>query len=64
MHGFRLAPGKSFSMALGLVATTSPSAGSPGMVIRYHDSAGSYVLVDHFLMAIAATNPQCDKALR
>jgi hypothetical protein len=33
------------------------------MVIRYHDSAGSYVADDHFVMAIAESDRECDKAL-
>jgi hypothetical protein len=53
VHGFRLAPGKSFNMALGVSATGGPLARSPGMVIYYHDPAGRYVVVDHFAMIIA-----------
>jgi hypothetical protein len=53
VHGFRLAPGKSFQMVLGVVATGGRLARSPGMVIHYHDPAGRYVAVDHFAMIIA-----------
>ena len=63
VHGFRLAAGKSVNMVLGTVATTMPLARSPGMVIRYHDSAGSYVADDHFVMAIAGSDRECEKAL-
>jgi hypothetical protein len=52
-HGFRLAPGKSFQMVLGVAATGGPLARSPGMVIYYHDPAGRYMAVDHFAMIIA-----------
>jgi hypothetical protein len=60
VHGFRLAPGKSFNMVLGVLATTgTPCARSPGMVIYYHDPAGSYVVVDHFAMAIEVGKRDC-----
>ena len=61
VHGFHLAPGKSFNMVLGVVAATgTPCARSPGMVIYYHDSAGSYVVDDHFAMSIAVGRRQCE----
>jgi hypothetical protein len=53
VHGFRLAPGKSFQIVLGVVATGGRPARSPGMAIYYHDPAGRYVAVDHFAMEIA-----------
>jgi hypothetical protein len=59
VHGFRLAPAKSFNMVLGVAATGAPRASSPGMVIYYHDSAGSYVTSNHFAMIIAVNRPQC-----
>jgi hypothetical protein len=60
VHGFRLAPGKSFNMVLGVVAAAgTPCARSPGMVIYYHDSAGSYVADDHFAMIIAVGRREC-----
>jgi len=59
VRGFRLAPGKSVNMVLGLAATGGPCARSPGMVIYYHDPAGSYVVEDHFAMIIAVGGRQC-----
>jgi hypothetical protein len=59
VHGFRLAPGKSVNMVLGVAATGGPSARSPGMVIYYHDPAGSYVADDHFAMSIAVGRREC-----
>ena len=59
VHGFRLAPGKSFNMVLGVAATGTPRASSPGMVIYYHDPAGSYLTENHFAMIIAVNKPQC-----
>jgi hypothetical protein len=60
VHGFRLAPDRSFNMVLGVAATGAPRAGSPGMVIYYQDSSGSYLLKDHFAMIIAVNGRQCD----
>jgi hypothetical protein len=54
VHGFRLAPGKSFQMVLGVVATGGHPAHSPGMAIYYHDPAGRYVAVDRFAKVIGA----------
>jgi hypothetical protein len=61
VHGFRLAPGKSFQMVLGVVATGGRPARSPGMVIHYHDPAGRYVAVDHFAMIIAVGRRECPR---
>jgi hypothetical protein len=60
VHGFRLAPGKSFNMVLGVAATGGPPARSPGMVIYYHDPAGSYVADEHFAMIIAVGRRECE----
>lgn len=59
VHSFRLAPGKSFNMVLGVAATGAPPVRSPGMVIYYHDPAGSYVIDDRFAMVIAVDGRQC-----
>jgi hypothetical protein len=59
VHGFRLAPGMSFQMVLGVAATGGRLARSPGMVIYYHDPAGRYVAVDHFAMIIAVGKRGC-----
>ena len=55
--GFRLAPGKSFNMVLGMTAITMPSGSTPGLVIDYQDSAGSYVVDDHLGMIIITRSP-------
>jgi hypothetical protein len=62
VHGFRLAPGKSFNMVLGVAATGILRATSRGIVIYYHDSAGSYVTRNHFAMIIAVNKPSCQTA--
>lgn len=59
VRGFRLPPGKSFNMVLGVAATGGRPARSPGMVIYYHDPAGRYVVVDHFEMVIAVNGRKC-----
>jgi hypothetical protein len=53
VHGFRLAPGGTFGMALGIVATTPGRATSQGMLVYYHDSSGSYVAKNYFANIIA-----------
>jgi hypothetical protein len=53
VHGFRLAPRKSFNMVLGVIATARGSAAAQGMRIYYHDIAGSrYLAFDHNKMLI------------
>lgn len=59
VHGFRLAAGKSFNMVLGITATAVTSARSPGMMISYHDSSGSYVTDNYFTMVIAVNKRSC-----
>lgn len=47
-------------MVLGVEATSIPRATSRGIVIYYHDPAGSYVTRNHFAMIIAVDNkPSC-----
>jgi hypothetical protein len=60
VRGFRLAGGKTVNIGVGVVATTRPLARTSGMVIRYHDSAGSYVTDDHFALSIAGSDRQCE----
>jgi hypothetical protein len=60
VHGFRLAPGKSFNMVLGVTATAPRRATSRGMLAYYHNSAGSYVATDDIAMTIAATKRGCN----
>jgi hypothetical protein len=59
VHGFRLAPGKSFNMVLGVTATGTGRATSQGMLVYYHDASGSYVARNYFAMTIAATKYGC-----
>jgi hypothetical protein len=54
--GFRLAPGESFNLVFGVVATARGLATSPGAAIYYHDPAGSFVLRNHFAMQITVGN--------
>jgi hypothetical protein len=59
VHRFRLAAGKSFNMVIGATATTTGQASARGMLVYYHDSAGSYVARNDFAMTIAATKNGC-----
>lgn len=53
--GFRLAPGKSFNLVLGLAAATGGRRMiSKGELIYYHDSSGSYVANSNSENIIAA----------
>jgi hypothetical protein len=46
--GFRLAAGQEFNLVIGVEAPRRPVGSTSGLVIRYHDSAGRYVVEDHF----------------
>lgn len=59
VHGFRLAPGKSFNMVLGATATGTGRATSQGMLVYYHDSSGRYVASNYFAMIIEAGKRGC-----
>ncbi|HVB41747.1 MAG TPA: hypothetical protein VNF47_03435 [Streptosporangiaceae bacterium] len=59
VRGFRLAPGKSFNLVLGVAAIAAGRATSQGMLVYYHDSSGSYVARNYFAMTIAATKSGC-----
>jgi hypothetical protein len=59
VHGFKLAPGKKFNMVLGVTATATGQATSQGMLVYYHDSAGSYVTSDGYAMIIAVNKSRC-----
>ncbi|HET9897923.1 MAG TPA: hypothetical protein VFQ44_23585 [Streptosporangiaceae bacterium] len=59
VHGFRLAPGRSFNMVLGVQAGPQGRGFSRGMLVYYHDSAGSYVARNDFAMIIAASTSHC-----
>ena len=61
VHGFRLAPGKTFNMVLGVAPIDeSRRATSQGMLVYYHDPSGRYVAKDHSANIIAAKAHQCD----
>jgi hypothetical protein len=59
VHGFRVTPGRSFNVVLGLAATAAPR-GNASMVIYYHGASRSYVLKDRFEMTIAVGGRGCD----
>jgi hypothetical protein len=61
VHGFRLAPGKTFNMVLGVAATAAGQARSRGMLVYYHDSAGSYVARNYVAMIIATGKNGCNQ---
>lgn len=60
VHGFRLTPGKSFNMVLGVTATATGHADSRGMAIYYHDSAGNHVTSNHLAVTIGVTKRGCN----
>ena len=60
VRGFRLAPGKTFNMVLGVMATARDRVTSQGMRIYYHDTAGSsYITVDRNKIVIDTTKQGC-----
>lgn len=59
VHGFRLAPGRTFNMVLGIAARIPVRATSRGMVVYYHDTSGTYVAKNYFANIIAANTKSC-----
>lgn len=59
VHGFRLAPGKTFNMVLGVAAIAVGRATSQGMLVYYHGSSGTYVAPNYFANIIAANTHTC-----
>jgi hypothetical protein len=60
VDGFRLAPGKTFNMVLGVAAIAAGRrATSQGMLVYYHDSSGSYVARNYFANIISANTHTC-----
>jgi len=60
VHGFRLVPGKTFNLVLGVAAVAAGRrATSQGMLVYYHDSAGTYVAKNYFGNIIAANTHTC-----
>ncbi|MGH3405259.1 MAG: hypothetical protein ACRDRJ_22555 [Streptosporangiaceae bacterium] len=61
VHGFRLAPRKSFNMVLGVIATATGGATSQGMRIYYHNTAGRrYLAFDHNKLIIDTAKRGCN----
>ena len=59
VHSYRVRPGKTFNLVIGVVAITSHRATSRGMLVYYHDPAGSYVARDYWATIIAAKSHSC-----
>lgn len=60
VYGFRLAPGKTFNMVLGVAAITrGRRATSQGMLVYYHDSSGAYVAPNYGANILAASTVTC-----
>ena len=56
VHGFQLAPGKTFNMVLGVAPVSTGRSTSQGILVYYHDSSGTYVS-KNFWAEIIAGNP-------
>ncbi len=59
VHGFRLAPGKTFNMVLGVAPVRPGRSTSQGMLVYYHDSSGSYVAKNLWAEIIAGNPHGC-----
>jgi hypothetical protein len=59
VRGYRVAPGKTFEMVLGVAPGGPRNATSQGMLVYYHDPAGSYVAPNYFGMQIAVGKNGC-----
>lgn len=60
VHGFRVGPGKTFNMVLGVAAITGGHrATSQGMLVYYHDNSGTYVAKNYTANIIAASTRTC-----
>lgn len=59
VRGYAVSPRKSFEMVLGVVPTGPRKATSQGMLVYYHDPAGSYVAPNYFGMEIAVGKNGC-----
>lgn len=59
VHGFRLAAGRDFNMVLGVAPITKGLSISQGMLVYYHDSAGSYVAKNYWAEGIADHRHGC-----
>ncbi len=60
VHGFRLVPGETLNMVLGVAAVAAGRrAISQGMLVYYHDTSGTYVAKNYFANIIAANTHTC-----
>lgn len=60
VHGFRLEPGRTFNIVLGIAATVgSHRAISRGELVYYHDSSGRYVAQSQSANIVAANGQTC-----
>lgn len=59
IHGFRLAAGRSFNMALGIAPIAKGLSISHGMLVYYHDSSGSYVAKNYWAQGIQDKRQGC-----
>jgi hypothetical protein len=51
--GYRLRPGATAGMVLGVESTAPPRGSTPGMLIWYHTASGSYLLRDDLEIIVA-----------
>jgi hypothetical protein len=59
VHGYRVAPATEFNMVLEVAGATEGPASSQGMLVYYHDPAGTYVTKNFFAMVIAPPGRVC-----
>jgi hypothetical protein len=59
VHGFRLAPGKTFNMVLGVAPVSTGRSTSQGMLVYYHASSSSYVAKNFWAEIIAGKPHDC-----
>lgn len=60
VRGFRLPPGKSFNMVLGIAAIAGGRrAISQGELVYYHDSSGAFVAKSYWANILAASTRRC-----
>lgn len=56
VRNYRLAPGRTFNMVLGVAAISPARATSRGMLVYYHDSTGSYIARNFWANNLAAAS--------
>ena len=57
--GYRIRPGGIVNIVIGVAATADPGGRSPGLLIRYHDANGSYVLEDDVAIIVSTRSRGC-----